>query len=63
MFSTLRMQMGSIDHTLKLAELGGRRLSLVFEWQQGRRRFIWTTRCWKQEAAGGTGQRADAGLV
>jgi RHS repeat-associated protein len=54
MFSTLRMQMGSIDHTVKLAELGGRRLSLVFD-GTGKGQVYLDDTLLVQEAAGGTG--------
>jgi hypothetical protein len=54
MFSTLRMQLGGLDRTLKLAELGGRRLSLVFS-AAGKAQFYLDDTLLEEEAAGGTG--------
>ncbi|MCX6839571.1 MAG: DUF6531 domain-containing protein, partial [Verrucomicrobia bacterium] len=57
LFSTLRMQMGSIDQTVKLAELRGRRLSLVFD-GAGKGQVYLDDTLLEEEAAGGTGSVA-----
>ncbi len=57
LFSTLRMQMGIIDQTVKLAELRGRRLSLVFD-ETGKGQFYADDTLLWQEANGGTGSVA-----
>jgi len=54
LFSTLRMQMGSIDKTVKLAELRGRRLSLVFD-GTGKGQVYLDDELLEEEEAGGTG--------
>jgi len=54
MFSTLRMQMGTMDRTLNLAFLGGRRLSLVFD-GTGKGQIYLDDSVLEQESAGGSG--------
>ncbi len=54
MFSTVRMLMGTIDRTLKLAELHGQRLSLVFD-SMGKGQIYLDDTLLVQETAGASG--------